>query len=356
MRSSVFNRPKNSEALAGVDEWPLFTTVSETRKKFEKGTKILVAIGGWGDTDGFEEAASTDEKRELWASNVARMVENTGADGVDIDWEYPGGNGEHYLQPNQTNPTKAWQITAYPLLLAAIRQRLPPPKLITAAVPGLPRDMLAFTQSTIPLILPSLDFLNIMTYDLMNRRDNATKHHAGIEASLTSLEAYSSFGIPPEKMNVGFAFYVKGFRTETTEIGRAKCKRAWKDNSGIGCPTGLMEDPATGGDLGKTTAFSWHDTIPSEFQASFGRAKEGRKWDEVGGGTGFWDEVEDMWWTWEDEKAIEDKVKKVVGGRKIGGVFAWGLGEDGDEYSHLQALSRSYWNLPNVRKESRDEL
>lgn len=189
----------------------------------------------------------------------------------------------------------------------------------------------------------------------MNRRDDATAHHAGIQASLTSLEAYSSRGVPAEKMNVGFAFYVKGFKTETTDTGREKCKKAWKENSGIDCPTGLMEDPTTGGDLGKTAGFSWHDTVPSELQASFERAKTGRKWDEVGGGTGFWDEKEDMWWTWEDEKAIKEKVEKVVGGKQMGGVFAWGLGEDGDKFNHLQTLSKSYGDL-EVKRKSRDEL
>lgn len=50
----------------------------------------MVAIGGWGDSGGFEEAAGSEEGRERWARSVGRMVEVTGADGVDIDWEYPG--------------------------------------------------------------------------------------------------------------------------------------------------------------------------------------------------------------------------------------------------------------------------
>jgi GH18 family chitinase len=83
MRSEVFNQRRPSE-------WPLFTTVSETRARFAKGTKIMVAIGGWGNTDGFSEAAKSDESRELFARNVQKMIDETGADGVDIDWEYPG--------------------------------------------------------------------------------------------------------------------------------------------------------------------------------------------------------------------------------------------------------------------------
>lgn len=75
MRSSVFNVDEPPS------EWPLFTTVEKARSQFLPGTKIMVAIGGWGDTAGFEEAAATDTSRQLWARNVAKMVESTGADG-----------------------------------------------------------------------------------------------------------------------------------------------------------------------------------------------------------------------------------------------------------------------------------
>lgn len=50
----------------------------------------MVAIGGWGDSTGFETAAKDSESRKHWASQVEAMVDATGADGVDIDWEYPG--------------------------------------------------------------------------------------------------------------------------------------------------------------------------------------------------------------------------------------------------------------------------
>jgi hypothetical protein len=87
MSSSRFNQLPPTTSTAGSHptadiEWPFFTTVSKTRTQFKKGTKILVAIGGWGDDEGFETAARTEEGQELWASNVARMVSDTGADGL----------------------------------------------------------------------------------------------------------------------------------------------------------------------------------------------------------------------------------------------------------------------------------
>lgn len=74
MRSSTFNAHNASE-------WPLFTTVEEVRPKFPNGTAVMVAIGGWGDTQGFSEAAATESSRRLFAQNVKAMVEQTGADG-----------------------------------------------------------------------------------------------------------------------------------------------------------------------------------------------------------------------------------------------------------------------------------
>lgn len=74
MTSGTLNDPDRSE-------WPLFLTVEETRTKFAPGTRILVAIGGWGDTIGFSAAALTPETRTMFAQNVARMVAATGADG-----------------------------------------------------------------------------------------------------------------------------------------------------------------------------------------------------------------------------------------------------------------------------------
>ncbi|KAH9908838.1 glycoside hydrolase family 18 protein [Xylariomycetidae sp. FL2044] len=324
MSSDTFNRPE------GDSVWPLFMSVQEARSQFQPHTKIMVAIGGWGDTAGFGTAARSDDSRGLFARNVAAMVSHTGADGVDIDWEYPGGNGEDYKQiPNEE---KAWEITAFPLLLAEIRRAIGPSKLMSAAVPGIPRDMLAFTSETMPQIMESLNFLNVMTYDLMNRRDNVTKHHTGVQASVDAVEAYMANGASPGAINLGFAFYTKFFRTE-----RNSCLESRRNP--VGCPTGLMEDPDTGADLGKTGGFSWHDDVPGDVKVSFAKALEDGKYDETGGGFFYWDAEEAIWWTFDTPEAITKKVPLIVKEKRLGGVFAWGLGEDAPAWAHLEALN-----------------
>ncbi|EUC38036.1 glycoside hydrolase family 18 protein [Bipolaris zeicola 26-R-13] len=335
MRSDTFNNPTQSE-------WPIFTTIDEVRPKFANGTIIQVAIGGWGDIDGFSAAAKTEESRKLFAKNVRAMLDTTGADGIDVDWEYAGGNGEDYKQPGHLNSDKAWEIKAYPKLLAEIRAAVGPSKAITAAVPGLPRDMLAFTASTIPSIMASVDYLNIMTYDLFNRRDNVTKHHTGLQLSLEAIDAYLAAGVPPEKANLGLAFYIKWYKT----AANSTCS-----TDPIGCATELMEDPVTGADLGKAGAFSWHDTVPQELSASFNRAMEKGVYDEVGGGHYYWDEEERLFWSWDTPDAIKRKMQIIMTEKGLGGVFAWGLGEDAPKFEHLKASNEMVAALNEERGE-----
>jgi GH18 family chitinase len=248
------------------------------------------------------------------------------------------GNGEDYKRT--PNSAKEWEISAYPKLLSTIRHAIGPTKLLSAAVPGLPHDMLAFTSETLPVISASLDFFNVMTYDLMNRRDNVTRHHTGIDGSITAVDEYIANGVPAEKVNLGFAFYVKWFRTDPNAA--AECAR-----SRIGCRTVLMEDPTTGDDLGKAGAFSWHDTVPEDVNPSFQRALERGAYDERGGGYYFWDEQEDLFWSFDTVDAIARKVPAVLEERGLGGVFAWGLGEDAPAFEHLRALTGAYRGYGN---------
>jgi len=248
--------------------------------------------------------------------------------GVDIDWEYPGGNGEDYKQIE--NSEKEWEIEAYPKILSEIRSALGPDKLISAAVPGLRRDMLAFTKDTVPKISASLDFFNIMTYDLMNRRDNITKHHTGVELSLDAIDAYLENGVPPQKANLGFAFYVKWFKTDP----QGGCAE-----NPVGCRTALMEDPLTGRDLGQAGAFSWHDTVPSELEQCFKKALNEAKYDDIHGGNYYWDSEANIWWSWDTPEAVTRKFPSIVEKMGLGGVFAWGLGEDAPKWTHLKALT-----------------
>lgn len=54
------------------------------RSRFSPGTKLMIAIGGWGDSSGFSTAAKDETSRNQYAKNVATMVNQLGFDGVGM--------------------------------------------------------------------------------------------------------------------------------------------------------------------------------------------------------------------------------------------------------------------------------
>ncbi|KAH7140114.1 glycoside hydrolase superfamily [Dactylonectria estremocensis] len=336
MRSEIFNVDETPS------EFPLFTNVGEVRSKFAPGTKVMVAIGGWGDNQGFEEAAKSDTSRERWAKEVAAMVEAVGADGVDLDWEYPGGNWDDYKQI--PNSEREWEIEAFVSLVEKLRAALSPGRLLSIAAPGKEVDLISFTSSTVPRIVKQVDFLNIMTYDLMNRRDTTTKHHSGVTDSQDAIQRYIDRGVPPHQVNLGLGYYVKWFLTQQCNVDGPR-----------GCPTQPLEDPDTGADMGKTGAFSWHDETPEELAASFARAQADGNYDDDGSYS-YWDDREWRWWSFDTVESIRHKMEDVVPRLNVGGVFAWGLGEDAPRFEHLGATLEGVRKHRDTSAAHKDEL
>jgi chitinase len=86
-----------------------------------------------------------------------------------------------------------------------------------------------------------------MTYDLMNRRENVTKHHSDFAGSLKTINKYLCLGLKPAKINLGFAFYAKWFTTDP----QANCTA-----TPIGCDVVPMEH-VDGTDNGKSGAITF---------------------------------------------------------------------------------------------------
>lgn len=71
--------------LFNSDSAPSFTPFESPdtmRKRFGPDTKLMIAIGGWGDTSGFSDGAKDDTSRARFAKNVASMLDANGFDGV----------------------------------------------------------------------------------------------------------------------------------------------------------------------------------------------------------------------------------------------------------------------------------
>ncbi|TGJ80456.1 hypothetical protein E0Z10_g8303 [Xylaria hypoxylon] len=303
-----------------------FVDSRSLRVSFDEGTKMCLAIGGWGFTAGFSAGQKTEETRALFAKNVAATLDAHGYDCVDVDWEYPGGNGDDY----KTNPNsgKVDEIDNYPLLLQAIKNAIGD-KELSIAVPGLERDFIAFTAATMGAINNAVNIINLMTYDLMNRRDNKTQHHSSVQGSLKTVEKYIELGMDPAKMNLGIAFYAKYF--ETAE----KCTEP------VGCKTALLED-VSGLDTGRSGAKTFSEGVPV---LGSGQA------DQTEGGQWYWDPSTSYFWTWDTPEFIGQKFEKIVKAKRLGGIVGWSLGEDSGDYTYMKAMQAGLqtlrWDIDN---------
>ncbi|EKD16502.1 extracellular chitinase [Drepanopeziza brunnea f. sp. 'multigermtubi' MB_m1] len=368
-----------------------FEPVETMRARFDPGVKILVAIGGWGDTEGFRKGAATEESRKDYAKNLVDMVNTLGFDGIDIDWEYPGGNGYDYKQVPNSDLTS--EIETYPLLLKEIKCALAG-KELSIAVPGLERDMIAYTPESSPAIWEAVDYVNLMTYDLMNRRDNVTKHHADVVGSLAAVDYYiGTLGLPPAKAVLGVPFYAKWASVDK----EAGC------DGGLGCRTVLLEDaagqdtgesgtvtfetssyapPADGtnlpespdGSCGATAGyrctsgnccsqfgfcgdsadfcgsnclktFGLCDTDQPTVAELFQTAMANGVLDEEAGGMYYYDETNSVFWTWDDAAMIARKFEQIIKARGLAGVMAWSLTQDSYDWSRILALQAGMKSL-----------
>ncbi|OQD83395.1 hypothetical protein PENANT_c017G06963 [Penicillium antarcticum] len=358
-----------------------FESPESFRKRFSPDTKLGIAIGGWGDTSGFSESVKDDASIERYAKNVASMLESNGFDGVDIDWEYPGGNGQDYKQV--PNSEKVGEIEAYPKFLAAIRKAIGDDKLLSIATPGREQDFIAFTKEQGPKIFEPVDYINVMSYDLINRRDNTTGHASSVQGSLDTINHYLEIGAPPEKMNLGFAYYAKWFTTDP----ESDC-----DENPLGCKMVKLEND-DGSDNGKSGALTFEASVvadaPKDLKTStngkcgFGEkskcpegsccstygncgtgddfcqagclsdygtckgisitdswrdAEKNGQTDEEAGGQYYFDKENNLFWTWDTPDLIARKFQDIVAEKKLGGVMAWSLGEDTYGFKHLKAM------------------
>jgi GH18 family chitinase len=150
--------------------------LDQVRGLFDDDIEVCMAVGGWGDNAGFTAALATKQSRQTFATNLANELDRLGYDCVgkltftcdssvllilaliDIDYEYPGGNGADWKQV--PNTAKAFEIEAFPLLLEEIKTSIAG-KELAIAVPGRQVDMIAFTLEQTPKINQAVDHVNV---------------------------------------------------------------------------------------------------------------------------------------------------------------------------------------------------
>ncbi len=147
-------------------------TLLVAQKSRNPNLKVMIACGGWG-ADGFSDMAHTVENRTKFVQSAKAFIETYHLDGLDIDWEYPG-------IPAAGTGARDEDLQNFTLLMKELREalnELDRPQTLTFASAGWEPyyDHIQVTE-----VMKYVDFMNIMTYDLVVGTSPYTGHHTAL--------------------------------------------------------------------------------------------------------------------------------------------------------------------------------
>ena len=190
------------------------------------GTKVIVSLGGGGQSDNFVPVASNDALRQKFVTNLVKYVADHNLDGLDMDWEW------------EYNPVPEADTIAYSKLLTELREALPKDKSLSAALPCSPYYGKWFTAE---VLVKNLDWFGFMTYDMTGDWDDK----AMFDSPLYPHDGYTTWsweetrdywkkrGVPTEKMVFGipsFGFQFQGATGPGTDFTKGTAKQVpYKD-------------------------------------------------------------------------------------------------------------------------------
>jgi chitinase len=170
--------------------------------------KIQLSLGGWCGCKSCSTVFSDPEGRKEFAESVRQLMQTYHTDGIDLDWEYPaieGCPGHPFITADRHNFT---------LLITSLRQSLGNRYELSFAAGGFPD----FFDHAVEWdqIMPLLDRVNLMSYDMVNGFSTVTGHHTGLystDQQPVSLDAgvkhLVRLGVPRAKIVIGAAFYAR---------------------------------------------------------------------------------------------------------------------------------------------------
>lgn len=168
-------------------------------KKTNRRLRIMLSIGGWG-SGGFSEMASVDSLRAAFVADCARITDEFGLDGIDMDWEYPSSSSSGIA-------SKPEDVDNFTKLMRELREALGKKRLVTFATSARARHI------DFPAVMPYCDFVNIMAYDM----GRPPRHNAALYPSDQSrfsasqaIDAHIAAGVPPDRLVLGVPFYGHG--------------------------------------------------------------------------------------------------------------------------------------------------
>lgn len=285
--------------------------------------QILISIGGWTESARFSDVAYSEESRAKFARSVAAFVTRYGFDGVDIDWEYPTGDGD------PGNTVRPQDKDNFVLLLQALRQTLDDLGASASRHYPLTIALGAAPDNYAPLdwarIVPLLDWINVMTYDMSGPWSTVTGFNAplydsqfnppeGISAD-RAVRGILAAGVPADKLVLGVPFYGHGWS------GVAPQEHGLHQRY-----TGVPDGTEGGG------TYAYYD-LAANYVGTFARF-----WSDAAQVPWLYDEASGIMISYEDPESLAQKAA-YVRANGLGGIMFWEISQDTADSALLNAIN-----------------
>ena len=284
--------------------------------------KVLMSLGGWTLSGEFSDIALTDASRSAFVTDCVDFMLQYGFDGIDVDWEYPGGGG---LSSNY-RPEDKENFTA---LLQEFRTQLDAKGqyLLTIAAGG-GSDKLANLE--LAKVAQTVDWVNIMSYDFHGGWEATTGHNAPLYPSSQSpfsneatynadaaLQAWVAAGVDPDKVVMGAPLYGRGW-SSVPSTGNGLFQ------SGGAASMGTFENGV----------FDYGDLV----QNYIGQGDWVRTWDAESMVPWLYSASQSTFISYDDTESMAHKLDYIVQ-EDFGGMMFWELSGDDDQHTLVKQMA-----------------
>lgn len=273
--------------------------------------KIMLSLGGWGGCEPCSDVFSTAAGRQRFAQSFKEVNDYFGTDGLDLDWEYPA------IEGHPGHPYKAEDLPNFTALVVALRDVLGDANELSFAAGGFQKFLDESAEWA--KVMPLVDRVNIMSYDLVNGYATVTGHHTPIysvradeESTDRAVNYLLNLGIPSEKLVIGAAFYTRIWQHVPAE-----------DNGRYQPGEHTNGYPFKHYDTEFTEEKGWQSFYDEEAQAPY-----------------WYNAAEQRYATGDDVRSVTAKTRYALD-KKLGGIMFWELTLDKERDGLLAAIAEA---------------
>ncbi len=206
-------------------------------KQQNSDIKILPSIGGWTLSDPFFDIANDPARRATFVTSAIEFIQQYDFfDGIDVDWEFPGGGGANASKGSAADKQGfADLMTELRAALDVLQIETGRTYELTAAI-----NVSAAKVNNVNYVAaaPYVDYFFAMSYDFYGAWNNEVGHHsalypmennanAGFNVS-DGVDNLISAGVPASKIVVGAAMYGRGWKGVIDGQGNGAIDGSWE--------------------------------------------------------------------------------------------------------------------------------